>query len=280
VAIWGIAISLFLGVLKLLGGFLGHSFALLSDSVHSLGDALTSSALLGALMLAQRPPDREHPYGHTRAETAAGSSTALLLVLSALWLGWQSLATINQEFVRPEPYTLAIALFSGILKEALYHYNRRAAKRTGSTALLASAWDHRLDALTSLAVFAGVALATWGGPAYHWADHGAAILVAAVILVVGGRLFWGNLQEMMDRQADPDMLSTVRQEALAVPRVKGVEKLLIRKTGLEYLVDMHLEVDPEMTVLESHAIAHVVKDRVRQRVPLIKDVLIHIEPAK
>jgi cation diffusion facilitator family transporter len=278
-AFWGVAVTLSLGLAKLAGGLLGHSVALLSDAVHSLGDALASAAVLGALLWAQQPADREHPYGHTRAEAVAGSNVALLLILSALWIGWEALSTLNEPSPAPEPYTLVIAAVSIVLNEVLYRYSRRVARRTGSRATLASAWDKRLDALGSLAVLIGLALFRWGGPAWHAADHVAALVVALIILWAGGSLFWGSLQELMDRQAEPAFLDVVRREALAVPGVLGVEKLLVRKTGLEYLVDIHVEVDSELTVREGHAIGHAVKDRLVQRIVTVKDVLVHIEPA-
>jgi cation diffusion facilitator family transporter len=279
VAFWGIVVSLCLGLVKLLGGWFGHSFALVSDAAHSLGDALVSSAILGALVLSQRPANPDHPYGYTRAETAAGSSAALLLILSALWIAWQAITTFADEYRSPETYTLVIALGSAVLKEGLYRYNSGVARRAGSSALLASAWDHRLDALSSVAVLAGVGLAKWGGPPWHWADHAAALIVAAMLLGVGIRLFWSNFHELMDQQADQRIVNQVRAAAGTVPGVSGIEKLRVRKTGLEYLVDMHVEVDPDMTVRDGHTIAHAVKDHVMTRVMLIKDMLIHIEPA-
>jgi cation diffusion facilitator family transporter len=278
-ASWGIAISLGLGLVKFLGGIFGHSFALVSDGVHSLGDAVTSTALLGALILSQLPADVDHPYGHSRAESVAGSSAALLLILSALGIIWESLHTLFEEYVEPAGYVLAIAGFSAVIKEGLFRYKRSVAQETGSSALEATAWDHRLDAMTSLAVLVGVALAKWGGPAWHLADHLTALLVAGAILVVGYTLFRNSLSDLMDRQADPEVLQKVREEASRLPGVAAVEKLRVRKTGLEYLVDIHVEVAPEMTVQESHAIGHVVKDHLCRNIPLIKDVLVHIEPA-
>jgi cation diffusion facilitator family transporter len=277
-AFWGIAVSLGLGFVKLAGGLFGHSVALMSDAVHSFGDALTSAAVLGALLWSQRPADREHPYGHTRAESVAASNVALLLVLSALGVAWESLRTLDEPSHQPKPYTLAIAAASIVLKEGLYRYESRIARLTGSSAVLATAWDHRLDAIGSLVVLVGLALATWGGPAWHAADHWAAIGVALIIFWAGGTLFWASLQELMDRQADPEVLETVRREALAVPGVLGVEKLLVRKTGMEYLVDIHVEVDSGISVREGHAIGHAVKDRLVQMIVTVKDVLVHIEP--
>ncbi len=278
-AAWGIAVSLGLGLAKLLGGVFGHSLALVSDAVHSLVDAAISAALLGALLVAQRPADNEHPYGHARFEAVAGSGVALMLILLALGIGREAIGTIGGDKTMPSAYTLLIALGGAVFQECLYRYARRVARETGSAALLATAWDYRLDALGSIAVVAGVGLARWGGPAWHWADHAAAVVVALSVMWVGGTLLWGNIQDLMDRQADPELLMAVRFEALAVEGVRGVETLRVRKVGLEYLVDMHVEVDPDHSVKDGHAIAHAVKDRVIDHFAPIRDVLVHVEPS-
>lgn len=278
-ALAGVAIGLGLGVVKLAGGLFGHSIALFSDSLNSLADATVSGVVFAALRWSQLPPDREHPYGHTRGEAVAGSNVSLLLVVSAAAILWGSVTTLGQPCPEPEPFTIWIAAASVLIKEALYRYNSRVARRTGSSAVRATAWDHRADAFSSLAVLAALVLVRLGGPAFHAADHLAAILVALTILWSGVGLFWQSFQELMDRQAAPELLDVVRREALAVPGVRNVEKLLVRKAGLECLVDIHVEVDPDMTVRQGHAIAHAVKDRVVARVLPVKDVLVHIEPA-
>ncbi len=201
---WGIGVSLCLGLVKLLGGLFGNSLALVSDAVHSLVDAAISAALLGALLVAQRPADNEHPYGHARFEAVAGSGVAVLLILLALWIGREALGTLGNVPVLPSSYTLAIAMGGAIFQEFLYRYARKVARDTGSAALLATAWDYRLDALGSVAVVAGGALARWGGPSWYWADHAAAVVVALSVMWVGGTLLWGNIQDLMDRQADPE----------------------------------------------------------------------------
>ena len=277
--LWGLGVNLGLGLAKLAGGWFGHSVALLSDAVHSLGDALTSAAVLGALHWSQQPADREHPYGHTRAEAVAGFAVALLLVLSALGIGWESLHSLPEPSPAPEAYTLVIPAASILLKEGLYRHQSRIARETGSSAVKATAWDQRLDAFASVTVLVGLVVARWGGGAGHAADHIAAVVVAGVILWAGGNLFWNSLHELMDRQAEPEVLAAVRREALAVPGVRGVEKLLMRKTGLEYLVDIHVEVDPDISVRAGHAIGHDVKDRLVAHLVRVKDVLVHIEPA-
>ncbi|WP_435019237.1 cation diffusion facilitator family transporter [Tundrisphaera sp. TA3] len=279
-AIWGVAISLGLGVAKLIGGWYGNSLGLISDAAHSLVDAVISGALFGALWIAQRPADHEHPYGHARFEAVAGSGVALILIGLAAGIAYEAYHGLGRPRGIPEAYTLAIAIGGIAFQEGLYRYARSVALRTGSGALLATAWDYRLDALGSVAVVAGVGLSRWGGPDWAWADHAAALMVAGAISWVGGSLLWGNIQDLMDRQATPAVLSNVRDEAMAARGVLGVEKLRVRKVGLEYLVDIHVEVDPEQTVRAGHEIAHAVKDRVIERVPSIRDVLVHIEPAE
>jgi cation diffusion facilitator family transporter len=277
-AAWGISLTLGLGLVKALGGLFGHSLALLADAVHSLVDAAISGALLGALFVAERPPDPEHPYGHGRAEAVAGAGVALLLMLLASGIAWEVVVTLPLEQPAPATYTLVIAAVCAIFQEGMYRYSSRVARRTGSGALLATAWDYRLDALGGLAVLVGVSLAKWGGPQWHWADRVAALLVAGTVFWVGGGLLRDNIDALMDRQAGPELLAAVRREAMAVPGVREVEKLRVRKQGLEYLVDIHIEVDPALTVEEGHTIAHAVKDRLIGRVGAIRDVLVHIEP--
>lgn len=279
-ALVSLGVALGLGGVKLLGGWLGHSLALVSDAVHSLGDALASAAVWGALLWAQRPADAEHPYGHMRVEAVAGSNVALLLILSALGVAGNALQALASPSAPPERFTLLLAAVSAAGNEFVYRYCSRVARRTGSRAVLAASWDQRLDALSSLTVLLGIALACYAGPAWHAADQVAALLVAGFILWAGGSLFWQSLQELIDRQAEPTVLQIIRQQAQTVPGVRGVEKLLVRKAGLQYLVDIHIEVDPELTVREGHAIGHAVKDHLLAMLPTIKDVLVHLEPAR
>jgi len=276
---WGIVVSLGLGLIKLLGGVFGHSLALVSDAAHSLIDATISSALVGALIIAQRPADREHPYGHARFEAVAGAGVALMLILLALGIAREAFFSLNTPWVAPASYTVAIGLGASLLQEVLFRYARRVALRTKSSALLATAWDYRLDSLGGLAVVVGVTLSRWGGPAWSWADQAAALFVAGAVLWVGGHLLWSNVQDLMDRQADPALIDEIRELARAVDGVLGVETLRVRKVGLEYLADMHIEVDPDRSVRDGHAIAHAVKDRIIDQILPIHDVLVHVEPA-
>jgi cation diffusion facilitator family transporter len=277
-ALVGVAINLSLGVVKLAGGILGGSFALISDAVNSIGDVVTSLVVLFALYFAQRPADDEHPYGHTRAEAIAATNVALLVILSAIGIGWEAFRRIGQSHEVPPHWTLWIAGGSALVKEWLYRYKVNVAKQTGSSALIANAWDHRSDALCSLAVLAGLMAVRFGGPHMLWADEGAALVVVAAIVWTGIQLFRTSANELMDSQADQEVLSAVRETARGVPGVMGVEKLRLRKSGLEYLADLHLEVTPEMTVDAGHRIGHLVKDRLLEQFPKLRDVLVHLEP--
>jgi cation diffusion facilitator family transporter len=277
-ALAGLAANLVLAAGKLVAGIASGSFALLADAVNSLGDVLASIVVLASLRFAQRPPDAGHPYGHTRMEAIAGAIVSVLILASAGAIAWEAFQRLGQFHPAPPAWTLWVAGITVVLKEALYQYQWRIGLKSGSVATLANAWDHRADALSALAVLAGLSLLRFGGPAWRNADEIAALCVVAVILWGGLRLLLGSIHELMDAQAEPEYVDRLRRIALEVPRVAAVEKLLVRKTGLEYLVDMHLEVDPAMTVEAGHRIGHAVKDRLMAEHVEIREVLVHLEP--
>ncbi|MEW4568725.1 cation diffusion facilitator family transporter [Tautonia sp. JC769] len=277
-AVLGLVVNAGLGAAKLLGGLVGHSFALISDAVNSLGDVVTSLAVLVALRLAQRPPDREHPYGHTRAEAIAGLSVSLLVLGSALLVGTEALRRLPERHGIPPGWTLAIAAVNVVIKELLFRYKIGIGRRTGSKALVANAWDHRADAFSALAVLIGLSVVRWGGPGYRFADEVAALVVMAIIVRSALVLIWESAHELMDAQAEGEFVAQIEAEALADPEVKGVETLWVRKSGLEYFADIHLEVDPLLTIAEGHRIGHRVKDRLLEAFPTLRDVLVHLEP--
>lgn len=277
-ALLGLGVNLALGVTKLVGGIVSGSFALLSDAVNSLGDVFTSVVVLLAFRVAQRPADREHPYGHTRAEGIAASNVAVLIAVSALLVGWESIQRLTVRHALPPGWTLWIAGANVVIKEALYRYKVRVARRTRSSAIMANAWDHRADALCALAVLIGLAVVRWGGPPFIWADEAAALVVVAAILWSATELFLRSASELMDRQAEEPYVRQVRAAAESVPEVRRVETLRVRKSGLEYFADIHIEVDPQMTVADGHRVGHTVKDHLLARFPNLRDVLVHLEP--
>lgn len=277
-ALVGLIANLLLGAVKLVGGVVGHSFALISDAVNSLGDSLTSIVVLAALWYAQQPADEEHPYGHTRAEAVAASNVALLIILSALFVAWEAIERLGMPHEIPPIWTLWIAGGNAVIKEGLYRYKRRIGQRTRSAAIIANAWDHRSDALCSLAVLVGLSVVRWAGPEYIWADEAAALAIVVAILWSGIKLFRSSTSELLDPQADAELVGAMRRIAGEVEGVRAVEKLWVRKTGLEYLADIHIEVDASLTVEAGHAISHAVKDRLVEEFASLRSVLVHLEP--
>lgn len=274
----GLVVNVTLGIVKLVGGILGGSFALISDAVNSIGDSLTSMVVAFALVVAQRPADREHPYGHTRAEAIAASNVALLIILSALLVGWEAIRRIPLEQNVPPVWTLWIAAANVLIKEGLYRYKSRVGRRTGSIAVIANAWDHRSDAFCSFAVLIGVGVVRWAGPEYNWADEAAALVVVFLILWSGIRIFRRSASELMDLQASDEFVKQIQAVAEGVAGVRNVETLWVRKSGLEYFADIHIEVDARLTVDEGHRIGHCAKDRLLEQFPTLRDVLVHLEP--
>lgn len=277
-ALLGLVVNLLLGTVKLVGGVLGSSFALIADAVNSIGDVVSTVVVLVALRVAQRPPDDEHPYGHSRAEAVAASNVALLVILSALWVGWEAIQRITLQHPIPPVWTLWIAAVSMLCQEGLYHYKMRVGRRTGSAAIIANAWDHRSDALCALAVLIGLATIRVGGAQYAWADEAASLVVVLAIVFTGAKLFRASASELMDPQADSDFVERIQQTAVSVAGVEDVETLWVRKSGLEFFADIHIEVDPELTVAQGHHIGHQVKDRLLGEFPRLRDVLVHLEP--
>jgi cation diffusion facilitator family transporter len=264
-------------VIKLTAGIVGHSYALVADAVESFADVFGSVVVWGGLRIAAKPADREHPYGHGKAEPLAALFVAMLILAAGAGIAVQAVRELLSPHHAPAPFTLVVLLGVVVVKEVLHRVMKRAGGEIGSTAVLADSWHHRSDAITSAAAAVGIAIALFGGPGYEVADDWAALFASGVIVYNATRLMRAPLGELMDEQP-PDLIRRVREVAAGVEGVAGVEKVFARKSGLSYWVDMHLEVDPEVSVRRAHAIAHVVKDAVRQRVPQVADVLIHVEP--
>lgn len=277
-AVIGLVVNLFLAVIKLVGGVVGHSFALLSDAANSIGDVLTSLVVLFSLHIAQKPADAEHPYGHTRIEAVAGSNVAVLIIVSAAWIGWEAISRFSLPHTIPPAWTLWIAGGNVLVKEILYQYKVRVGRKTGSLAIIAGAWDHRSDALCSLAVLLGLSAIRIGGPEYIWADEAAAMVVVAAILWTAVRLLLQSSHELMDAQADEELVADMRAVLVQVEGVMAIEKFWVRKSGMEYVADVHIEVAPDETVAEGHRIGHRAKEQLMIAYPILRDVLVHLEP--
>ena len=276
----GLAVNAALTAAKFLAGFFGHSQAIIADAVESLADILSSVIVWRGLVVAETPPDEDHPYGHGKAEPLAAAAVSVMLLLAAGLIAYHSFRGIVAPRAAPSAWTLAVLVLVIAVKEILFRHVLHESLHVESSAVKTDAWHHRSDAITSAAAFIGVSLALLGGKGYENADNWAALAAACVIAFNGWRLLRPAFNDLMDRSPDRRIIERIRQIAATIPGVDRVEKCFVRKMGYRFYADMHVEVNPEMTVLRSHEIAHAVKDKVRAEIPTVSDVLIHIEPRR
>lgn len=276
----GAVVNVVLAGAKLVGGVLGHSEALVADAVESFSDIVGSVVVWRGLTIAAQPPDEKHPYGHGKAESIAAALIATVLVLVAVGIAVRASQAIFVPHQPPQPWTLAVLIGVIVIKEGLFRFVAREGTATQSPAVMGDAWHHRSDAITSFAAGIGITVAWLGGPAWAAADDLAALFAAGVIAVNGWRLLRPALEDLMDATPDPGLQAEVQRVAEALSGVDNVEKVLVRRSGWQLLVDMHVRVAPEMTVAASHRVAHDVKDAIRMKYPTVREVLIHIEPSR
>jgi cation diffusion facilitator family transporter len=274
----GLAVNLVLSGTKLAAGIAGHSHALVADAVESFADIFSSLIVWRGLVVAAEPADEDHPYGHGKAEPIASAIVATMLLGAALWITLTAIGEIMEPHQSPAPFTLIVLVAVVAVKEGLFRFVSREGKAVDSSAVKTDAWHHRSDAITSVAAGIGISVSLIGGEGFEAADDMAAVAAAGVIAWNGWHLLRPALNELMDTAPGPEVIDQIRQIAAATPGVDSVEKCIVRKVGYQYFVDMHVEVDPQMTVLHSHKIAHDVKDKIRDAIPAVSDVLVHIEP--
>jgi cation diffusion facilitator family transporter len=275
-ALAGVVVNAALSITKIVGGIIGNTYALIADGVESLLDIFGSLVVWFGLRVAAAPPDDEHPYGHGKAETVAAIVVAITVIAAGIGLGIQSIREIRTPHQMPAQWTLYVLAGVVFVKEGLFRWVVRTGHELGSSAVKADAWHHRSDAITSALAFIGIVAALWSG--YAAADDWAALGASAILAFNGFHLLRPALREAMDAAPSKAMEDEVRQIAAAVPGVRVLDQCRVRKMGLEFYVDLHVGVDPLMTVRESHRIAHDVRRAIRTNNPLVVDVLVHIEP--
>ncbi len=274
----GMALNAVLALIKVAGGVLGNAYALVADGVESLCDIAISILIWAGFKWAARPPDRDHPYGHGKAEAVAGLLTALVVLGAGVGIGWHAVNEIRDPHRLPQWWTLLI-LAAVVAAKVVFSWRLNEVGRdTESTALGAEAWHHLSDAMTSAAAFVGISIAVVGGPGYAAADGWAALVAAAVIGFNGIKIFRRALNEVMDIAVPAKLENAVRAMAAGVPGVAGLDKCRVRKSGLSYLVDIQIRVDANMSVRMGHGIAHVVKDTLLASRLRVSDVTVHVEP--
>lgn len=270
--------NILLAIIKWVTGVLGNSYALIADAIESTSDIFASLLVLLGIKYSSRPADKNHPYGHGRAEPLITFLVVVFLLISAYIIAWQSIDNIRVPHEAPRSFTLWV--LGGIIlwKEISYRWVMHNGVKSNSSSLKAEAWHHRADALTSVAAFIGISIALLMGEGYESADDWAALLASVLIVYNAYRIFRPALGEIMDEQNYDELKADIRRVSAAVSGVEDTEKLYIRKVGMKYYVDLHATVNGTLSVKEGHDIAHRLKDTLLNKIPSIENVLIHIEP--
>jgi cation diffusion facilitator family transporter len=274
----GLLVNAILVLVKLIAGIIGHANALVADAVESSADIFSSLIVWMGLSIAVRPADEDHPYGHGKAEPLAAAVVSLMLLGAAAGISTMAIREILTPHHMPAPFTLFVAAGVIIVKEVLYRRVARVARATGSTVVTADAWHHRADAISSLAAFIGISIALLGGHGWEAADDWAALVAAGLVAVNGVRTLRPAISGLMDEAPDRSVKERVLHAASEVSGVRKVENLKVRRSGLGFYVDLHVQADAAISLEDAHEIAARVKYAVLAAIPSVVGVLVHMEP--
>ncbi len=279
VAVTGMLVSAALAVIKIAAGTSGHSTAVVADGFESAADVIASGFVLFGLTLAAKPADDDHPYGHGRLETLTGLLIGLVLLLSGALISWNSIRRVGQPHQVLQAFVVWPLLISLAAKTGLAALKFRYGRELQSDALIADAWNDAMDTISAFAALIAVGLTLSDAVRFAEADRYGGFAVGLIVVSAGVRVVRQTTMQLMDTMPHPRLIGQIREAAFGVPGVRGVEKCFARKTGFKYHVDLHLEVDPEMTVRQSHQLAHEVQLNILARLEWVADVLVHVEPA-
>jgi cation diffusion facilitator family transporter len=274
----GLIVNGCLALTKLLAGILGHSYALIADAVESIADIFSSLVVWSGLRLSSRDADQRYPFGYGKAEAVSSAIVGILLVGAALGIAIEAVREILIPHHTPAPFTLIVLVVVVVIKETMFRKVFRGAEELGSPVIAADAWHHRADAITSAAAFVGISVALIGGPGWEQADDWAALLASGIILVNGIRIIRPALAELMDQSPAETVFREIEAAARAVEGVLATEKLRVRSSGPRYLLELHVQADPRLSLQEAHILSGKVKSAIRAAVPRVDTVLVHMEP--
>lgn len=274
----GIVLNGTLAAVKAVAGILGNSYALVADAIESFSDVLASAIVWVGLRIAASPPTERHPYGKGRAEAIAAVVVSLALFGAAAAIAISSVREIRTPHHAPAPFTLLVLVLVVLVKEGLFRYAFRVGDTLDSTAVKTDAWHHRSDAVTSLAAFIGISIALAMGPGYESADDWAALLASAIIAFNAYHLIRPALSELTDVAPNAELVRQVRAIAEQVDDVHGTHRCWVRKLGFDHYVELDVLVDGDLTVREGHDIAHRVHEAIRDALPMVTRVMVHVEP--
>ena len=273
-----VVMNIFLSLIKLLAGFIGHSTSMISDGVHSLSYVISSIGVFIGLRISQKPADIDHPYGHEKFEAVLSKILAFILFLTGLSIGYSAIETIvSSSYIIPKMMTIWAALLSIGVKEWMYHYTIRQAKKIESTALAADAWHHRSDSLSSIGALIGIIGARLGFPIL---DPLAALVITLIILKVAIEIFVEATNQVIDKAASPELVNEIIQQIQSVNGVLAIDSLKTRVHSNRIYVDLEISVEATLSLIEAHTIAEAVHYQLEQNIHKIKHCTVHVNPLK
>ena len=279
VSVVTIICNLFLSFFKLDAGLLGHSGAMISDAVHSASDVFSTIVAILGINISKKKSDQNHQYGHDRLECVAAIVLAVILFLTGVGIGIGGIKNIisgiSEDIAVPGAIALAAAILSILIKEWMYWYTRKAAKKINSGALMADAWHHRSDALSSIGAFVGILGARMGYPIL---DPLASVVICLFIGKAASDIFRDAIDKMVDKSCDPETLGKMRSIILEQPGVQNIDLLQTRLFGPKIYVDIEIAADGNLTLREGHEIAQRVHDAMEKEFPLVKHCMVHVNP--
>ncbi len=279
VARWSILASVVLAAGNISVGLLADSTSVVAAGAEFAGDVLASAAVLLGMTIAVKPADSNHPYGHGRFETLAGFVVGIILVFGGIGICWTSLQRVGEIHAPPSSFAVWPLLAAVVVRSVMATIKFRVGRRIRSASLIADGWNDAVDILSAFIALSALGLTLYSPSQFLSADHYGGVAVGLVVIYTGMRVMRDASLDLADTMPADESLQEIRDVALSVPGVLDVEKCFARKAGLQYYVDLHIEVDPELTVRASHEIAGTVRTDLRRRLDWIADVLIHVEPA-
>ena len=275
----GLAVNVALAVAKILGGWVFGSQAILADGLHSLSDLVSDVAVLAGIRVSERPADYSHPWGHRRVSTMVAMFVgALLMALGGaiVYNAIVSFREVHEPLTSLVPLSLALATIPA--KEILFHLTRRVGRRVGDVSLTANAWHHRSDAFSSIAAAAGLTVVAIGGPGWAFVDELTALVLSAFLIVAAGHIMWSAVCELVDRAPSAAILDAIDRAVRDTSGVRDHHAIRARQIGGKVTMDVHVLVDPGLTVRQGHDIASAVQESVKKADGNIVDVNVHVEP--
>lgn len=274
----GMLINATLAIAKLIAGLVGNAYALVADAIESTADIFASVIVWRGLAIAALPADEDHPFGHGKAEPLAAAVVSVMLIGAAVGIAVEAASEIRHPHHAPAPWTLVVLVVVMFVKTLLSRRVKAVAVDLGSSAVKADAFHHLSDAITSSAAFIGISIALIGGPGWESADDWAAIVAAGIIAYNGVVMLRPAFNDLMDRMPGEEVVAPVRRAAEAVPGVLAIEKLYVRPMGTSYRVTVHVQAEPTMPLHDAHVLGGRVRRAIREAVPRVQDVLVHMEP--